>query len=803
MSGRGRLTLAAYGATMAASAALLPLVKPATWIFTAAFVVGLQSLVGALTRRVPLARPLTIGAQLLVTVLALTLLFARAEAFGWLVPGPDAVRAFARLFEEGVNDVGTYAPPAPSTAGIRLLLVSGVAVIGLLVDTLAVTFRGAAPAGLPLLALYSVAAGLSGGDAGWLFFPLAAAGYLLLLLAEGRDRLSRWGRVFGGAQRPGRPGAAAGDGGSVSAPARTGRRIGAVALGVSLVVPLVLPGLSGGFLGGPGSGPGSGGGKGGTISAVNPLVSLQNNLRQPEDREVLRYRTNAVDNSGLYLRLVALDQFDGTSWKSSVRPVQDLPGTLPRPIGLSQNVDTGETTTNLVASTAYEQKWLPMPFPASRVSIDGSWRYEPAGRMLVGDNGQSTKGARYTVTSLDVRPTAGQLAAAPAAPAELRREYTRVPSSLPADVHETALRVTSGARDDYERAVKLQNWFASEGGFRYDVNVASGTGVHAISRFLKDKEGFCVHFSFSMAAMARSLGIPARVAVGFMPGTPQPDGSVSVGIRDAHAWPELYFEGVGWARFEPTPSRGSTPAYTREQSSGDTAAPSAPPSAGPSDEPSAAPSDAAGCTAQAKHQGDCGPDQAVGAAAFDDGGMPLSRIVWLAVGIVLVLTLPLLPLLWRTRVRARRLGPSGGVLAVWREINDTAWDHGVAPDESRTPRATAERLVRLGELPEDAAEAVHRAAGAVEELLYAPRPRPADGLAKQARIVRNGFRLAASRRVRLRALLAPRSAVRVVWATRDRAEKVREAVRAAVPSVGAGQWLRTRLSGARARGKAS
>ncbi|MFE5300987.1 DUF3488 and DUF4129 domain-containing transglutaminase family protein [Streptomyces sp. NPDC056632] len=771
MSGRARLTLAAFGATLAASTALVPLVKPATWIFTAALLLGLQSAVGTVTRRVPLARPLTIAAQALVTLLVLTLVFAREQAILLVLPGPDVFAAFGTLFEAGVNDVGTYAIPAPNTPGIRLLLVTGVAVIGLLVDTLAVTFRSAAPAGLPLLALYSVAAGLSGGGAGWLYFLFAAAGYLLLLLAEGRDRLSQWGRVFGGAQRPGRPGSAPVEGGPAFAPARTGRRIGAVAMGIALVVPFALPGLSGGFLGGGGKGEGSGG-KGGTISAVNPLVSLQNDLRQPEDREVLRYRTNATDTRNLYLRLVALDQFDGTAWKSSVRPIEELPEELPWPDGLSQDVRTTQITTNLVASTAYEQKWLPMPYPAAKVSIEGSWRYEPAGRMLVGDSGQNTAGARYTVTSLDVRPSPEQLSAAPAAPDALRREYTRVPASLPADVRSTALEVTRGARNDYERAVKLQDWFAEDGGFRYDVEVKSGTGVQAISRFLKDKEGFCVHFSFSMAAMARSLGIPARVAVGFMPGTPQSDGSVSVGIRDAHAWPELYFEGAGWTRFEPTPSRGTVPDYAREQSSGSATTPSAQPSTSASAQPSATPSSSESCPPQLKRLGECGPDLAAGGAGSDEGGLPPYQIALICAGILLLLGLPLLPLLWRTRVRARRLGPAADpvtrVLAVWQEINDLAWDHGVAPDESRTPRRTAARLVREAELPQDAADAVHRVARAVEEALYAPNPRPATGLTEHAAVIRRGFRTVSSRGTRLRALLAPRSAARVIRATRER-----------------------------------
>ncbi|MFI8964529.1 transglutaminaseTgpA domain-containing protein [Streptomyces sp. NPDC053493] len=771
MSGRGRLTLAAFGATLTASAALLPLVKPATWILTAAILLGLQSAVGTVTRRVPLARPLTIAAQALVTLLVLTVVFAREQALLGVLPGPDVLASFGTLFQAGVDDVGTYAIPAPNTPGIRLLLVSGVAVVGLLVDALAVTFRSAAPAGLPLLALYSVAAGLSGGGAGGLFFLLAAAGYLLLLLAEGRDRLSAWGRVFGGAQRSGRPGSAAGEGGPVFAPARTGRRIGAVALGIALVVPFALPGLSGGLLGSGGEGEGAGG-KGGTISAVNPLVSLQDNLRQPEDREVLRYRTNATDTSGLYLRLVALDQFDGTAWKSSVRPIEDVPEDLPWPDGLAQDVQSAEVTTNLVASTAYKQKWLPMPYPAAKVTIPGNWRYEPAGRMLVGDNGQNTQGVRYTVTSLDVRPTREQLAEAPAAPDALRREYTRVPASLPPDVKSTALQVTRGARNDYERAVKLQKWFAEDGGFRYDVDVRSGTGVEAISRFLKDREGFCVHFSFSMAAMARSLGIPARVAVGFMPGTPQTDGAVSVGIRDAHAWPELYFEGTGWTRFEPTPSRGTAPEWTRERSSGGSAAPSAQPSAGASAQPSAVPSASASCTPQEKKLGGCGQDQAAGAAASEDDDMPPLQVVLLCLGVLLVLCVPLLPLLWRTRVRARRLGPAADpvtrVLAVWQEINDTAWDYGVAPDESRTPRKTAARLVREGELGQDAADAVHRVARAVEESLYAPNPRPATGLTEQADVIRRGLHASAGRWGRVRAVLVPRSVVRVVWAARAR-----------------------------------
>ncbi|MEK8170382.1 transglutaminase-like domain-containing protein [Streptomyces sp. M19] len=145
-----------------------------------------------------------------------------------------------------------------------------------------------------------------------------------------------------------------------------------------------------------------------------------------------------------------------------------------------------------------------------------------------------------------------------------------MPDSLPAVVSDTARSVTRGARNAYQKAVKLQDYFAVNGGFRYDTEVRSGTGTTAIARFLRDKEGFCVHFSFSMAAMARTLGIRR----GWPWASPGHHAVERHGLgrhQDAHAWPELYFEGVGWTRFEPTPSRGSQPDYTLDPTPSDDA----------------------------------------------------------------------------------------------------------------------------------------------------------------------------------------------------------------------------------------
>ncbi|MFH9857761.1 DUF3488 and DUF4129 domain-containing transglutaminase family protein [Streptomyces sp. NPDC017202] len=808
MSGRARLTLCAAAATLMAASALLPLVERTSWILLAAVLLAVQCGVGAATRRVPLARPLTVLAQVLVTLVLLTLVFAREQALAGLVPGPQAFQHFADLLRAGADDVGRYAIPAPLSDGIRLMMIGGVLLIGLAVDTLAVTYRNAAPAGLPLLALYSVAAGLSDGGTDWLWFLVAGGGYLMLLLAEGRERLSQWGRVFGGAPRG--PG---GQSGPV-APVRTGRRIGAAALGVALAVPLLpLPAIDGGLLDGAGTGVGPGAGGGGTISAVNPLVSLRDSLNVNEDRTVLTLRTNTGDLSDLYLRIVSLDDFDGTTWKPSKRDVVAVPDELPTPPGLSPRVRREEITTRVAAADWYAQDWLPMPYPPSGVQVSGRWRYEPVGMTVVGDHRQTTRGKSYEVNSLQVRPTAEQLAAAPEARGSLRGEYTRVPDTLPAVVSRTAREITDGSSNDYERAVKLQDWFAVTGGFEYDTEVEVGTGKDALARFLRDKQGFCVHFSFAMAAMARTLGIPARVAVGFAPGSPQSDGSVAVSLKDAHAWPELYFEGVGWTRFEPTPTRGTTPPYTLPETSGSAVPdlPQASRSAGAA--PSAEPSASTSCTAEDKRLQGCADALTLDRADQGGGGPPWYRIAgWTALGLV-VLVLPLLPMAWRLRRRSVRLasaqhtGPPAGsradpvtrgdgvgrpvggtgpavlpdlppeeageaaaahVLGVWRELTDTAWDYGIPPDDALTPRRAADRIVRLGELDEAVAESVHRLAGAVEQVLFAPRPRAEAGLAEDVRTVRVALRARVGRRTRLRAVVAPRSAVRVVWDLSDR-----------------------------------
>jgi transglutaminase-like putative cysteine protease len=573
-------------------------------------------------------------------------------------------------------------------------------------------------------------------------------------------------------------------GGTAVAPVRTGRRIGALALGISLVVPAALPSLSGGLLDSLDTSGGGGGGDkgGGTVSAVNPVVALKDGLNQPQNRTALVYSTSSdsADDSGgeqdeeLYLRIVALDKFDGSEWKPSERRITDIPNPLPTPPGLGPQVRTKTVRTTIQADKSYAQDWLPMPYPAGRVGVEGKWRFEPEGRTIVGYDKQTTRGLRYTVNSLQVQPTAEQLRNASAPPPRIQREYTAVPGNLPDVVPRTARKVTRGAKDDYDRAVMLQDWFASKGGFTYDTQVDAGTGPNAIAAFLKKKEGFCVHFSFSMASMARTLGIPARVAVGFTPGTARGDGKMEVGFQDAHAWPELYFEGVGWTRFEPTPTRGTTPSYAQPDSPDTDENPGEElPDRSQNDQPSASPMPSQTCSAQEKRADpDCGAAAPATGSGSSDAGPPVGAIAGSTAAGLAVVAVLLLPMLLRKRRRSRRLrGPDGGadspegVLAAWRELIDTGWDYGIVPQNSATPRTAAERLARIGELQPSEADAVQRVALAVERVLYAPVPRATPGTPEEVRRIRAGLRAAAPRTIRARALLLPPSLVRPLLTT--------------------------------------
>ncbi|HUO49363.1 MAG TPA: transglutaminase domain-containing protein, partial [Acidimicrobiales bacterium] len=179
---------------------------------------------------------------------------------------------------------------------------------------------------------------------------------------------------------------------------------------------------------------------------------------------------------------------------------------------------------------------------------DGTTRYTVIARIPAGETGGPALGAAGT----DALPAA---ALAP---------YLALPA-LPPRVVSLARHIVAGAQGPVAEADALVRWLDS-GRYRYSAQPPPAADPDPLSGFLFDtRTGFCQQFAGAFAALARAVGLPTRVAVGFGAGTVGPDGTVTVRASDAHTWPEVYFgPTVGWVSFEPTPGGSAPPASVRQ-----------------------------------------------------------------------------------------------------------------------------------------------------------------------------------------------------------------------------------------------
>ncbi|GAA2407663.1 DUF3488 and transglutaminase-like domain-containing protein [Actinomadura vinacea] len=796
-----RMTIMGALAVLAGSVGLYPLFSSGPWFWSGLGAVLSVVAGGLLVRRFRAPAVLSALGGLAVLHLYLTVRFTAGQAWLGLVPTPSSLRRLGELFGEGWDAANQYAAPVPLVPGIALLATAGIGLVAVAVDLLAARLRRVAPAGLPLLAMYSVPAAVREESINWAAFGIGALGYLALLVADSREHVVGWGRVVltrrwtedvpmaGAAGSGAGKGLGRGERPDSSALAASGRRIGVAAVAIAVLLPTAVPGIHPRGLFGLGSGGGRGGGTQ-TVTTPDPLVSLKRELTRQDDSVVLTYRTD--DEQPDYLRLYALDRFDGDRWtysaleSTSKDRVTDRP--LPRPPGLSEAATREVRTTVRVQRKVRNMTFLPVPYAPSRLSVEGDWRVDAASLMIYSLR-DSASGRSYEVTSVRAEPTAKVLAGGSTYPSDVVSHYTRVPKSIPQQIRELAQEVTEGATTAHEQAVRLQRWFTSEGGFQYDLNAPPPQHGNDLVDFLqRSKRGYCEQYAAAMALLARILGIPARVAMGYTAGTKTAPGQWVVRSRDAHAWPELYFPGTGWVRFEPTPvgaagqGTASTPAYTDAASLGDGSAPAEPEAPSPEDSPTAAQSNGPQQPERRQPQ-DQGPVDAP--AKEEEGGVPAG---WLAAGLLVAMLLAA-PVTVRVLARRRRwaavvpredrTGPGlglgagrsdGGPLpldpvdaahAAWREMRADALDHGLSLRAADTPRATARHLGELLELDAESAGALRRIAHA-EELARYSRSRaqtPAESLRADLKTVRDAFAAAVNRRARLRARYLPPSSM--------------------------------------------
>lgn len=147
-------------------------------------------------------------------------------------------------------------------------------------------------------------------------------------------------------------------------------------------------------------------------------------------------------------------------------------------------------------------------------------------------------------------------------PDHIKEQYLQLPDDLPARVATLGEEIIKDETNVYDQVKAVESYLKLSSHFTYDTeNVpVPEEGSDFVDHFLfETQRGYCDHFSTSMVVLLRANGIPARWVKGFAPGDRRYDletGEYEVTVTNAHAhsWPEVYFEGVGWLPFEPTPS---------------------------------------------------------------------------------------------------------------------------------------------------------------------------------------------------------------------------------------------------------
>lgn len=794
-----QLKLSAYGAlaTMTTALSLLSVFSSTAWITPVMVAIAVVAGVCSIVRASPLPSAFEPVLAALGVVILLTILDARSQAHFGVVPGRLAFRHLGNIARNGFTEIHRLPTPAPPHNGIVLLTVVGVSAIALVVDLLTVTLRRAALAGLPLLALFTVGAATGHHGVGVLPFIVAAVGYLWLLYADNRDKVARWGAAVGTGKRARPASAWSTDPSSAPAPASLGRQVGAVAVSLGVVVPLLIPGLHTGIAktaSGTGSGPG-GSGHGSSVQTFNPIVRIGADLSRSVPKPVLTYRTSAA-NPG-YLRLTSLGQFDGNSFTSgsltapsTASASETLPVTPPQ--------GSPPFTTSISMSTNADYRWLPVPATVLGVSVGDAWRFDGATATVFSAT-TSTLGLDYTARSAPNQPAGAQLAAAGRPSGTNLAGYLTVPSSISPAVHSLTRHVTATATSRYQAALDIERFFTTRSRFTYDTSIGQDLSQNALAHFLlHTRRGFCQQFSTAMAVMARLYGIPARVAVGFTRGKKESDGSWLVTTHDAHAWPELWFQGYGWLPFEPTPradGQAVTPPYARTAQNGNGGGSIGSKPNNPSPSASKRPTLPEGQHPQPGVGG--GPSGGNGNQGGGSAGtIFLHAAIWLL--IVLVALGLLVPSTARVVIRRRRWrhidDPARGPAAAWAELRDSAIDLGAPWDDDRSPRQIATTLLSALDPAPRTRESMLRLVLCEERSRYAATPDAILAtLKRDVLVVRSAAVEKCSGMQRARATLVPRSTLLIAQSALSAAARRWDGFRRVLPGVRAAGRRRARI----------
>jgi transglutaminase-like putative cysteine protease len=446
------------------------------------------------------------------------------------IPSRTTLAELGHALGRGPHTLRAAVVPVSPTGSALVLAFVGVFVAAALSHWIATSLDAPVGAFAPSIALFIVVAAI--GNGAWVaptaLYALASLGYLLALAQH--DLVTR--RTWFHASRP-----------RGSRVASGGVLVGALAVALSLSVGPSVPGAGGSPLLDYRA-LGRGAGEGNLLSAPPPILSIKDKLSQGPVQQLFTVKAPRA----AYWRVIALDWFtDDNAWginKATEQTASRLstPSDLPQSTEMQQQFRIG----------VLDPHWLPAAYRPVGINLTAA-RVVPDSLTLLVDSKAQLNDLVYDVTSQVPTPTERTLQAAPFSDRTKMARDLELPADFSARVNLLARSIVKNANTPYARAVAIQQFFRS-GEFKYTLDTHLGDSPDELAEFLLEtKAGFCEQFAASFAALARVVGVPARVAVGYQPGDYRADGLFHVTNRNAHAWPEVWIEGVGWIPFEPTP----------------------------------------------------------------------------------------------------------------------------------------------------------------------------------------------------------------------------------------------------------
>ena len=693
--------LALLGLTVAVTISLERLFIDTSFLRQTLILVIGSHVVAAATRRARLSMAIATPISGIALIVLGTAVFY-PDVSALIIPTGETVTALGNDLRAAWDVFGEDSAPVPPVTGF-LVTASALVWYGVfLADWAAFRLRSPLEAVAPAIAVF-VFGSLLGVDrneiAHGLTFAVGLLAVLVTMRAERQAREEVW--VADGSNR------------GVRTTLQLGATIGGAAVLIGALLAPSLPGASAQPLldiseinDGPE-----------TRSVVSPLVEVSASLVQQADIEL--FTVQVAPEQRDYWRLMALTTFQDEIWarSSNFDQVRDEVGS-----DVASSVFTRPVTqriTNLALGNIY----LPAAYEVSRVIDNGSveLEYEVAtGALVVERSLQDIPlGYTYEIESSipDFEPGDLPVDATAGLSGGFISEHTQLPAPCandedagttgcwPTGVTTLAQQIVAdaGATTDHERALALQNFFLGPS-FTYDLDVALEHNINDMNTFLTVRRGYCEQFASTFAAMARSIGLPARVAVGFTWGDyDESRGAYVVSGKHAHAWPEVYFADVGWVIFDPTPGRsrgfdaditglGAAEQFGANTDSGDdtdapttttTEAPAATP--GDGTRPVAPTTTVPTGTAEET-------ETVVPVAAGDDGGSgPWGRLALIALAIVAIIGFVPLVQLLRRRARAARIAadPLGQAELAWDDAVGALRLLGYAPRLEQTPHEFA------------------------------------------------------------------------------------------------------------------